>query len=654
MEDVFRPIGAYQHETWDLLDPNEYLSRMYPNGFPIHAPIKWCVRGKAVGLHCDAVYNVSEASGLSIRSALKSWSTSLPLSACLDGKHLSGSYTSYLDGFRSRKMQTHNAAALMAAEGKRYARWTKKVGERMQNHAQRVQKARDAWLARKGRRLANLERRIHQLDRDWERALRSGKDLTRLEALRRKKERLVAIRDEVSKSTFVEKPWSLKDYVFKFYNPFSHHFLVPVLPDHCHREPQQLPVHHVKESVKWGYVTVKGKLEARLHDAPPSPYDPVVEHGFSARIGTRPSGFPTDARTSAQPVEFDMDKLNEAIRKFDFETPELLGDLPVLLFQWSKLISNFTSIYNALKKIGISFRDFYAKGSIGFGRFSYNLLKAYSGADLCRKFGWRPVARDLDGLYKAIAGADEVWQQFAELFANVGKVRTKNFVFDSSESEACDLVPYATLFGSGIGDRVTGDLPPGTYDTFLKTYCDYRYLRDDFRVYRQTTVRTKWRATTVYTYVLQDKMGNEVTDFDTAAWLYALDALGLHLSPRTVWDLIPFSFCLDWVLGVNKFLHQFSVFNLKTAPRIATVVVTRERLFSEVLSIPRAAGPHDIGTLNGNLMITGKSPSMWTKTFDRFLVDPLDIRPTFSAPKIKQASWFAKCTALELLTGFIH
>jgi hypothetical protein len=37
-----------------------------------------------------------------------------------------------------------------------------------------------------------------------------------------------------------------------------------------------------------------------------------------------------------------------------------------------------------------------------------------------------------------------------------------------------------------------------------------------------------------------------------------LDTLGVRLDPGIVWDAIPFSFVVDWVVDVSAFLHSFA------------------------------------------------------------------------------------------------
>jgi hypothetical protein len=48
-----------------------------------------------------------------------------------------------------------------------------------------------------------------------------------------------------------------------------------------------------------------------------------------------------------------------------------------------------------------------------------------------------------------------------------------------------------------------------------------------------------------------------------------LDALGINLNPAIIWNAIPWTFVVDWVLGVSKFLDSLKVENMR--PRITIV-----------------------------------------------------------------------------------
>jgi hypothetical protein len=42
-----------------------------------------------------------------------------------------------------------------------------------------------------------------------------------------------------------------------------------------------------------------------------------------------------------------------------------------------------------------------------------------------------------------------------------------------------------------------------------------------------------------------------------------LDALGINFNPRYVWDVIPWSFVVDWLIDIGRWLDNFEVKNLE-------------------------------------------------------------------------------------------
>jgi hypothetical protein len=47
-----------------------------------------------------------------------------------------------------------------------------------------------------------------------------------------------------------------------------------------------------------------------------------------------------------------------------------------------------------------------------------------------------------------------------------------------------------------------------------------------------------------------------------------LDSLGVNLNPAIIWNAIPWSFVVDWVLGIGQFLDQFKARNIEPTVHI--------------------------------------------------------------------------------------
>jgi hypothetical protein len=69
------------------------------------------------------------------------------------------------------------------------------------------------------------------------------------------------------------------------------------------------------------------------------------------------------------------------------------------------------------------------------------------------------------------------------------------------------------------------------------------------------------RASMKYTYQIH-------TPKEYRARTAFLDALGLNLNPQIIWNAIPWSFVVDWVFGVSRYLSNFNMANLDITTNI--------------------------------------------------------------------------------------
>jgi hypothetical protein len=181
---------------------------------------------------------------------------------------------------------------------------------------------------------------------------------------------------------------------------------------------------------------------------------------------------------------------------------------------------------------------------IGFRNRSQQTLRAMfrnlGDAYLQKEFNVAPVVRDVFSTWKALR---ELRGQIDRLFANEGKYLSSH---------------WAT--------SLTGSLPDSDV---TKTAIDCKI--------RRTVAHSKARfgVSIDYTYSLLEGLTKE-----QALVLGMMDALGLNLNPSIIWNAIPWSFVVDWVLGVNRWLDQFTTRNIRPKTVIhrcmASVSVKRE------------------------------------------------------------------------------
>lgn len=154
------------------------------------------------------------------------------------------------------------------------------------------------------------------------------------------------------------------------------------------------------------------------------------------------------------------------------------------------------------------------------------LIRQGSETYLTYQFALKPLVSDICGLFDALTSFH---QQVENLLRNAGK-------------------PHRSYYSCDVDDF----FPVEQDQTVLY---DRTYVRGGIncrRIVSYPDGKPRFRATTEYTYTLSEA---QVAN----AQLYGLlDSLGVNLNPQIVWNAIPWSFAVDWVIGVNRWLGQYS------------------------------------------------------------------------------------------------
>jgi hypothetical protein len=161
--------------------------------------------------------------------------------------------------------------------------------------------------------------------------------------------------------------------------------------------------------------------------------------------------------------------------------------------------------------------------------------KDLAGDFLNYQFGWRPFVGDLIAMWKAFRGLSK---RLDYLEANAGKLIRRNSSYDIVDG--IDLPAWESLYGP-IGGVWGGD--------------PIRYYGSDLPHVTQVArwvYKPRLHATLVYHYTLP-----RVSEIRRKIRGY-LDAFGVRLDPSIIWNAIPLSFVVDWVLDVGGFLRRFT------------------------------------------------------------------------------------------------
>lgn len=151
--------------------------------------------------------------------------------------------------------------------------------------------------------------------------------------------------------------------------------------------------------------------------------------------------------------------------------------------------------------------------SISNSKFS-DTISNIGSLHLGYQFGWKLFVKDLIKLYESLANAEKTIRDFK---SRIGKPQFRHFkkvLHKDSEISGEDVTSYSTM----------------------------RYLGK-----RNVT----FYATIKYTYSVPG------IDQEYSKLRAYLDILGLKDNLSVFWEAIPFSFVVDWFVGVGKFLQQF-------------------------------------------------------------------------------------------------
>lgn len=207
-------------------------------------------------------------------------------------------------------------------------------------------------------------------------------------------------------------------------------------------------------------------------------------------------------------IKEELSIINSIIELKDFKR------LPDLIKQFASvvpLIRNGLRSGNPLR----TFRDF---------------LRLPASTYLTWEFAIAPLIDDICGVHAALA---KFQAQIQNLISREGKMQTRHFSWKWREFPATqdELSPSGML-----------DQPGFILDDPAYTWKQYRIVETD---------ASEFHAEIQYNY--------NYTEFQRvhALSLGLLDALGINFNTQIIWNALPWSFVVDWVVDVNRFLGQY-------------------------------------------------------------------------------------------------
>jgi hypothetical protein len=150
------------------------------------------------------------------------------------------------------------------------------------------------------------------------------------------------------------------------------------------------------------------------------------------------------------------------------------------------------------------------------------------------EFGWKPIISDLKKLSSTIVHGDQIWAQYER---DAGKLVRRRFEFPVVRSASIEVLPDTHPYLLGPDDSALynwGKSPIG------HCLCEH------------TLTQRRWFSGAFTYYLPSDRSS-------VAAYVIkAKKLLGLTLTPEVVWNLMPWSWALDWFGSTGDIISNWS------------------------------------------------------------------------------------------------
>lgn len=197
-------------------------------------------------------------------------------------------------------------------------------------------------------------------------------------------------------------------------------------------------------------------------------------------------------------------------------------------------LRDFESLPRTLRSI-FSPTEFAFNFAGSIGKTLRRLTRTASDGYLQYKFNLAPLLSDICGI---AAAAHRTLKRMNELVSRSGRTQSKHFRFDFVEyPDTTDEGTWGVNSDPVILDR-----------TIFSSFVGRRKVFNDL---------TSFHAQIEYNY------NYTRYQIEHAQLLTFLDGIGLNLNPAIIWNAIPWSFVVDWVIGIGRWLDNRKRLNME-------------------------------------------------------------------------------------------
>jgi hypothetical protein len=167
-------------------------------------------------------------------------------------------------------------------------------------------------------------------------------------------------------------------------------------------------------------------------------------------------------------------------------------------------------------------------------------LKVLSKSYLSYQFGWKPLLNDVVTFVKSIVNFTD---HYDELMQRAGSDQQSYWGTWITGTAANEVIYYS----NGVGEGPTGGWSPAVFAARCRA-----------RVVMESTPGIRYHATVRYRYEMPSVLRSAIGEIKSF-----LDVLGVAVgNPAVLWNAIPFTFIVDWIVNVSSYLDRLRVDNI--------------------------------------------------------------------------------------------
>jgi len=291
-----------------------------------------------------------------------------------------------------------------------------------------------------------------------------------------------------------------------------------------------------------------GPLDRPVSGLPSLLQDEELGDGFVPKPSGLDELISMSVRAMMPHIKAELSLVNSVIELKDFKS------LPHSILKLKEFVSRLgSSILRRPKRVNGLVKSIRLQNPGNLPTIS-EALGVASDSYLQAKFNILPLLADISGFHAAIINTRG---RVNDLLVRQGKRQIKHFkkLVPSNQSSVESGVVQYNLSGGQFDGFVDTTPLIGPYK---KPACAFRCVREF-----SPDPNFEFHAQVEYNFWF--------TRFQTenAQMLGLLDALGVNLNPAIIWNAIPWTFVVDWVIDVSKWLNQRKRMNMEPAVNIS-------------------------------------------------------------------------------------